>query len=1284
MLRFWTLKKNPLFRDLSRVVFSDNLDDLDVLRALMTRVRGVMSGLAWTDSEAIKPCLRILHLSDILYSELDAKYSRLLSGFKTNKLPRPDLIFVTGDLTQNQTPKQYGGVLRLLAAFAEAARLPVSRLFVVPGDKEIEADTNSFLEIKLKSLEDIRNFSTSDSILDLSLGKLSKFKEFQEELTGRSLKPNTPYIAERSIINNVDLGIIGINSNWNGHDSSNSATGVYCHTIVSKAIRALGDTKPQVTLLAAHHPLPSLLRFDRDSLPLSDIDIILSSKSGVSKQLLSESGEDLGLVQICAGQEADSDVTDVQCIDVFDDHVRSITLSSGAEIDDWYVGADATQNFISTPLSTREQDHSTTAPVGHSALTRYLERLHSTIAYVPVSQNRRRAVGRVKVLDVYTNLRLRHPLYGVIQDLAGVSDFSDVVELSEDSALQDVLAALLLEVGFSPAVARSRQEQIAAKQRLKRDGLTTQVVDPIRLSRCLTELEFDELLARKQTILLMSGPTGCGKTMALRRLALGLIEAHEGNDRWAKSAGFEAPFPIPLLVSVGQLWRWLFYYKSNKGLLSSESLSDILLSFLQEQVYQMSANSLWLRSALDSGRVIVLLDGLNQVYEPKQRSKIIEIIRDFVSRFSKCRYVVTTRQSAVSMEIVQNFQQCGMFEQACFELLHASQIKNLCYSWADSIEAKDASMMVDVPRFLRQIALEPLGRRPMSLVTLLYVFVVEGNLPTSKAKLYDSVVRLLTLDWIPSSHTEDPHLFDEVEWFDFSGIQSELQLTRGLKDDPITQQAGISLDLGLQMLQSLALVAYRKGKAGESRLEIWEMEQVLADILPKVDWPEPGIAFDAFFENLATKTGLISLEETGHQWVFSNPTLFRYLTARYICQSLESPAQFLSGYLAISWWRPVIVHCVEYMAMSGEGPARSLVRELWNYALRQSTASDTVEAMASVGESIESIRTSGVRGVAAVLGDEATWKSLLVQHLSEYSQPGSVEARFRLSRLLGAFGDPRAGVEDDTHLVMVPAGIFWMGGIDSRASEDEKPPHQVMLFKYRMAKFPITCGQYLAFILAGGYENPRLWRYGIVQRDNLDAFCKDIALRPSEPVVMVSWFEACAYCAWLCKHSPREDGWIYRLPTEAEWEKAARGGLALSPNVRNPEPQRIYPHGNEFDRSLAQNKHSNPSGRAPIGCYSGGRGPYGTHDQVGNIWEWCLDTWSANYAVQADKQPTNNPRRFNSNELADVTQRRIVRGGDHASGAQELRVSFRNSFESGGRDGSLGFRICVSPPGWER
>jgi iron(II)-dependent oxidoreductase len=212
----------------------------------------------------------------------------------------------------------------------------------------------------------------------------------------------------------------------------------------------------------------------------------------------------------------------------------------------------------------------------------------------------------------------------------------------------------------------------------------------------------------------------------------------------------------------------------------------------------------------------------------------------------------------------------------------------------------------------------------------------------------------------------------------------------------------------------------------------------------------------------------------------------------------------------------------------------------------------------------------------------------------------------------------------------IPAGEFTMG--DDNGRPDERPAHSVWVSAFRIAVLPVTNADYARFLEATGHETPRFW--------------EDPAFnRPRQPIVGISWFEAVAYCDWL--------GERFRLPTEAEWEKAARGGSDA-----------VYPWGDEpFDGNGGRFEQ-----KATWEVGQASPNPYGIIDIGFNVHEWCSDWYDAGYYAASPASDPQGP---------PAGERRSSRGGAWRHLVKVSRCAARSSIPPDYRYNDYGFRVAT-------
>jgi formylglycine-generating enzyme required for sulfatase activity len=298
----------------------------------------------------------------------------------------------------------------------------------------------------------------------------------------------------------------------------------------------------------------------------------------------------------------------------------------------------------------------------------------------------------------------------------------------------------------------------------------------------------------------------------------------------------------------------------------------------------------------------------------------------------------------------------------------------------------------------------------------------------------------------------------------------------------------------------------------------------------------------------------------------------------------------------------------------------------------------------------------------------------------------SGDQRVELSIGFEELGYPKEIVgEDGAEMVLIPTGEFWMGNTpeglqpyreyckrapqanvckDEHYERDELPRRRVTLDAFYIDRFLVTSAQFAGFVRATGHRTfaeiqrgARVWRWdnGSWKRLSVaNAYWRSpsgrggVLAEPTHPVVQVSWNDAALYCKWAGK----------RLPTEAEWEKAARG----------PDERR-YPWGDTWDPTKA-NGEAKLKRTTPVGSYPQGASPYGVHDLAGNVWEWVADWYAEDYY---NRGQTGNPLGPEAGEF------RVVRGGSWLDHPAVLSTTFRHPIAPSYSVNVVGFRCARDP-----
>ncbi len=256
---------------------------------------------------------------------------------------------------------------------------------------------------------------------------------------------------------------------------------------------------------------------------------------------------------------------------------------------------------------------------------------------------------------------------------------------------------------------------------------------------------------------------------------------------------------------------------------------------------------------------------------------------------------------------------------------------------------------------------------------------------------------------------------------------------------------------------------------------------------------------------------------------------------------------------------------------------------------------------------------------------------------------GVLQADAQLDRLRKLKKDGDSSKVDDAPMAVIPSGQFWMGRDGTEALEDERPRHQAWLDAYFMDVYEVTTARYAKFLSATGRQPPLFWEQ------------VDLSIHGDRPVVGVDWLDADAYCRWEGK----------RLPTEAEWEKAARG-----------TDDRRYPWGNQpptadFANYALGARFSYDQVLMPVGRYEKGKSPFGLYNLAGNVWEWVQDWYEGDYYERSPERSPQGP---------EQGQFKVLRGGSWSELPKYLLTYGRFKLPPNTRNSYTGFRCAKSVP----
>ncbi|NIA29060.1 MAG: SUMF1/EgtB/PvdO family nonheme iron enzyme [Actinobacteria bacterium] len=725
-------------------------------------------------------------------------------------------------------------------------------------------------------------------------------------------------------------------------------------------------------------------------------------------------------------------------------------------------------------------------------------------------------------------------------------------------------------------------------------------------------LSVKEAVVGEKNVLLLGDP-GSGKSTFMSYLAYGLAMngLKEDDDRffddWPPLQQNLTPIKIVLRDFARQL-------DDDDKPDKARCLLDFIITMLKDNALQDAENLL--KDALE-GSAYVLLDGFDEIGMVGKREAVQQAISAFVKRYPDNRYVVTCRTRSYE-EYGWKVPGFHTFELASF---NAGQISRFIETWyrelerQEQIERGTGEMLIGrLKEAIKRPDINELAPNPLLLTVMTLVHAHKGELPDARVLLYKEAVDILMYRWDSikvRGEMDNPTLLQLLQQADRDKVDIEnifCRLAFDTKGAQVDEKEHLLADLSAYDLErSLAELKYTdKGK-------------------PDRNWARDIV------ETLKLRAGLL-VERAPGIFTFPHRTFQEYLAAVHLASQPKYVKETVRLTENIAYWREVILLSVGvkvYVYKQFSDILTPLACELTDD--KNKSDYEGWRCIALAGDILREMKIKRVCDTALGRSTLENTQQLHVEILRHNRLPARERADVGVT--LAHLSDPRDEIlkVDQMPFCLVPGGNFWMG--------EEKNVHlnKELQHDFWAAQFPVSNAQFHEFVRQDGYASKSYWKEaekaGFWQKGRFKGkYDSGWRAAPfdfgapynlaNHPVVGVSWYEALAFCRWMDERFRDLLGdWHVRLISEAEWEKAARGGLKISespiilrlsswpfenefPVRDNPQPKRDYPWlAGEMTENASFGK-TGVSSTSALGCFSGGRSPLGCEEMSGNVWEW--------------------------------------------------------------------------------
>ncbi|KAF5411969.1 MAG: Hercynine oxygenase [Candidatus Methanophagaceae archaeon] len=613
-------------------------------------------------------------------------------------------------------------------------------------------------------------------------------------------------------------------------------------------------------------------------------------------------------------------------------------------------------------------------------------------------------------------------------------------------------------------------------------------------------IDLETLLEREDCILLR-GKAGMGKTTLIKHLANTLTEG---------SCQSSLRDYLPVMVFLKDLWL-VYHEELDKKTKRKITFEPLLKAYLEK--IKCPLDLAVISNFIQHNRALFMFDGLDEIPEGI-RDDLVELIADFQfenkgNRFENKgnRFLITGRPHGIAGRPNELF---GKYLHE-IEYLDDAKINEFIRKWFRAVSGKATGLadttaegMISDIVFHEHVSV--FTQNPLLLAAVCVLYLAGGRIPEQRADLYDRIVENLL--WRRFHDPAKPDKVNEVREFLMLlafGMQNKNRKTFEVGD-------------GLDVLKQIC-VQKEDEQANEYQRSIHHL-----------------------FDEIEPNCGLFN-RVSGGEIEFTHLTFQEFMAAKQIVYMDLDYTDFIEN----DWWAETILLYIGLLSLEMRKRSNDVVEAILKAKQEDATIKRRLWLLGS--KALRDLPQSKRDDNVVALACDKLYELI--------DSNASLEERFEAGEIVGALGDLR--IKKD-NMILVKEGKFMRGSSEDDADSDEKPQREIYLDDFIVGKYPVTNEEFKEFIDDGGYDKEEFWaKEGWRWREESE-ICEpgywwhDRKWNgPNFPVVSISWFEAEAYANWLSERTEHR----YRLPTEAEWEKAARGTKGFK-----------YPWGEEFDKSF--------------------------------------------------------------------------------------------------------------------